>query len=347
MAASISLLLLAEFRKFISSSKNGKRTKYAGRRLARGTIEQYRCIEKLLQEFEAKYHTTLHITLLKKYSQSALKKEKKYWQSFFSNFVQFLYKEKGYFDNYASSVLKVIRTFFNYLREEKAYPVSEFYKRLKLSPQSFTPVVLEPCQLRFLICNTEFEYSLPSHLKRTKDIFVFGCTVALRYSDLMKLQKKHVIKTPSGNYLLIHTQKTGTEVRLPLPDYLTAILNKYTKGKYLLPKLSCINLNLQVKQLVEKAGWDYQLPKIRYKAGKPFEIKNKKHESLRFCDHITSHTMRRTAITTLLIMGVPEQIVRRISGHAPHSREFYRYVVIAGDYLNNHVRQAYDRLINE
>jgi len=43
--------------------------------------------------------------------------------------------------------------------------------------------------------------------------------------------------------------------------------------------------------------------------------------------------MRRTAITTLLIMGVPEAMVRKISGHAPGSKEFYKYVGIAQDYF--------------
>jgi len=53
---------------------------------------------------------------------------------------------------------------------------------------------------------------------------------------------------------------------------------------------------------------------------------------------------RRDTITTLLILGVPEQVVRRISGHAPNSKEFYRYVVIAQDYLDKHVSNAYQIL---
>ena len=57
--------------------------------------------------------------------------------------------------------------------------------------------------------------------------------------------------------------------------------------------------------------------------------------------------MRRTAITTLLIMGVPELIVRKISGHAPGSKEFYRYVAIAQEYLNHEVQSAYKKLISE
>jgi hypothetical protein len=36
--------------------------------------------------------------------------------------------------------------------------------------------------------------------------------------------------------------------------------------------------------------------------------------------------MRKTAITNMLVHQVDETIVRKISGHAPGSKEFYRYV---------------------
>ena len=111
-----------------------------------------------------------------------------------------------------------------------------------------------------------------------------------------------------------------------------------------MPQLSSTNLNIQVKALALKAGWNYSLPKIRFKQGKPIERKNDNETCLSFSDQITTHTMRRTVITTLLIRGVPEHIVRRISGHSTNSKEFYRYLVIAQDYLNNHVMDAYDKL---
>jgi intergrase/recombinase len=45
-------------------------------------------------------------------------------------------------------------------------------------------------------------------------------------------------------------------------------------------------------------------------------------KTYRFCDVASTHTMRRTAITTMLSLGMPEQIVRRISGHAPEVKNF-------------------------
>ncbi len=95
---------------------------------------------------------------------------------------------------------------------------------------------------------------------------------------------------------------------------------------------------------MEKAGWLYSVPKFRNRRGRPVEIKNKMGNSFRFCDHITAHTMRRTAITTLLILGVPEMVVRKISGHAAGSQELHRSVSIAQDYLEQEVKKAYSLL---
>jgi len=105
------------------------------------------------------------------------------------------------------------------------------------------------------------------------------------------------------------------------------------------------NINKQLKLLIEKAGWDYNLPKIRNRMGNPVEIKNKKGNTYRFCDHITAHTMRRTAITTLLLMGVEENIVRSISGHTAGSKEFYKYVAVVQNFVTSQVMNAFDKLM--
>jgi integrase len=203
--------------------------------------------------------------------------------------------------------------------------------------------------LNFLITNTAFENQLNPYLKRARDIFVFGCTVGLRVSDLMRLKKSNLVYTEKEVWLIINTQKTGTEVRIPLPDYALQIIKRYKRkaGKYILPRLASSNLNIQVKKLIEKAGWTHSLTKTINRQGKVKEIKNPNGTTWKFHQHITAHTMRRTAITTLLIMGVPELIVRKISGHAPGSKEFYKYVAISQQYLNQEVQNAYKKLVND
>ncbi len=334
---------------FIQASIRGRRLTASGKKISAGTINNYRHAFQLLQQFEKKKGIELRIQLLHRASLRTIQKEKNYWTRFFIQFSIFLYKEKGYYDNYAGNNFKVIKTFFNYLQTEKGYSIGNYHKSFKVPVQTTVPVVLYPEQLNFLITNKEFEDQLNPSLKRTRDIFIFGCTVALRVSDLMNLKKTNLAYTEKEVWLIINTQKTGTEVRIPLPDYALQIIDRYKRkaGKYILPRLSTPNLNIQVKKLIEKAGWKYTLTKTINRQGKVMEIKNANGTTWKFYQHITAHTMRRTAITTLLIMGVPELIVRKISGHAPGSKEFYKYVAISQQYLSNEVQNAYRKLVND
>ncbi len=329
------------------ASSTGRRLSASGKRLTTGTIDQYKCVYKLLEEYEGITTIPLRIKLIHRSSLRELQKEKLYWQRFFRNFTEYLYRKK-YYDHYVTLVYKTIKTFFNYLIIEKCLPVGLYHKQFRLPSEKLSPVVLEPEKLKYLILDRLFHDSLSKPLQRAKDIFVFGCTVGLRFGDLMALRKQDIQYTPSGNFITVSTQKTATDVKIPLPSYLQDVINKYkTKaGKYILPRLSNTNMNLAVKKLIEKAGWTYNLPKVRRRQGKAVELKNDKGDCFRFCDHMTTHTMRRTAITTLLMMGVPETMVRTISGHAAGSREFYKYVAVVQNYLDEKVSLAYEKLLN-
>jgi len=330
----------------MADSRSGRRKTAAGKRITKGTIEQYEMSFQLLQFFEACTNKPLRLTLLHRSSLKQIQQEKNYWEKFFLQFSDFVFTQTNCCDNYAANIFKVIKTFWNYLLVERSLPIGQFHRKFRVPQHIFNPVVLSPAQLSFLINDFDFNQSLAAKLIRTKDIFVVGCTLGLRYGDLMRLKKNNLQCTNEGNFIVLHTGKTATELRIPVPEYVTAILKKkqYKKGKFLLPQLSGTNVNLQIKELMEKAGWVYSLPRIRYRKGRPIEILKRQKQSYRFCDHITAHTMRRTAITTLLMLGVPENVVRRISGHSAGSKEFYRYVAIIQDYLNEKVNAAHEQL---
>lgn len=57
------------------------------------------------------------------------------------------------------------------------------------------------------------------------------------------------------------------------------------------------------------AGFTDSVEVSREKQGKTKKVNSKAKE--RFCDKMSSHMMRRTAITTLLILGMPEHLVRK------------------------------------
>jgi integrase len=341
------LLLTEHFQQFIKASVSGRRLTPSGKRITEGTIVNYKYALRLIEEFETKQETKIRIQLLHRASMRTLQREKNYWSRFFTQFSGFLYKEKGYYDNYVSNVFKILKTFFNYLQDKKGYITGNYHKSFKIPLQQSAPVVLLPEHLQFLILNEDFNKSLNRYQKRARDIFVFGCTVALRFSDLMNLRKTNLVEANNESYLVLFTQKTSSELRIPLPDYVLEIISRTKRktGKYLLPRLSSTNLNLQIKKLIKLAGWNHTLPKNISCRGRMMEIKSSSGNTWQFYQHITAHTMRRTAITTLLIMGVQENIVRKISGHAPGSKEFYKYVSIAQEYLNFEVKKAYKKLV--
>lgn len=340
------LEVLPLFERFIASSKSGKRRTASGRKISIGAIIQYQMAYDLLEKFQQLQKHPIRVLILNTSSNRVLQKESNYWKRFFRSFTDWLYQRK-YFDVYVGAIAKILRTFFNYLKKDKCLPVGLFHLKFLVPNSNTNPIVLDPEQLKYLITNSEFKAGLSNKLKRTNDLFVFGSTVGLRFADLMGLKRSNIQKTREQTYLILHTSKTGTPVKVPLPVYALDILDKYKSipGPYILPRISNTNFNLNIKELMEQAGWTYSLPKIRYRQGKPYHVKTAEGKEYRFCDHITAHTMRRTAITTLLMLGVNEQIVRTISGHSPNSKEFYKYVALVQNHMNKQVINAYEKLL--
>jgi len=183
-------------------------------------------------------------------------------------------------------------------------------------------------------------------LSKIKDIFVVGCTVALRYSDLINLERSNLVNENYQLYLKVQSKKTQTYTRIKLPEYVVQIFKKYKHKKKLLPYYNLVRLNLYLKQLAEKAGWIEEKIKTRQKRGIAMIVFKDKSKKIhyRFCDHMSSHTMRRTAITTMLRLQMPEHLVRKISGHAPGSKEFHKYVAISQNYLDIETDKVFEKL---
>lgn len=340
---------LQHFETFIHESSNGKRRTASGRRITAGTIEQYETVKNYLLQFNETQTIPLRIQLLYSNSRKLFLREKNYWKKRKLELEEFLRKTYNCYDVFIASVFKVLKTFFNYLKKEKGLPVGEFHTLFRLPNYSYQPVLVDTTQLQRLITDASFRDALPAHLKTSLDTFIFGSVAGLRYNDLMRVKKTQLYEIDGALFLHVSTQKTGTPVIIPLPGFAVTIVNRYKRkyGQYLFRKLSNTNFNLHIKTIMEKAGYTMPLPKFRYRKGVLTELKTKQGKSFRFCDHMSAHTMRRTAITSLLMLGVPEQVVRKISGHAAGSKEFFKYVSIAQDYTNKHLVKAYDKLLQK
>jgi integrase len=338
--------LLVLLNRFIRDMRKGRKLQRNGKRIRSGTFRNYYFLYKMLSDFSVLKGFPLRIVTNTRMTSNILKIEKKYWSEFYRKFTDYLYTDLDCYDNYVGQQIKLLRAFLKYLRDEKNLQSGAFYRMFYVPSEDIQIVVLSPERLNFLISDKMFEKSLPARLQRIKDTFVFGCAVALRFSDLMSLKPANLERTNERVYLKVLSIKTQTFTRIKLPVHTIAILNKYRKNrKYLLHRISCLNMNLYLKELMERAGWTETFVRTRMKRGIPVEIyRFKKKSSYRFCDMVTTHTMRRTAITSLLSVGMPENIVRTISGHAAGSKEFYRYVTYSQTHMDQETDLAFEKL---
>jgi integrase len=336
------------FRRFIRDSRRGIRLLPNGEKLAAGTVVNYEYTLKILIKFCVAKGFYLRIRSARNITGHEIIKERNYWKDFYKRFMDFMYNDLGYFDNYAGQTIKNIRAFYNYLNKELAMGVGDFYKLFYVRKEQIDVFALSPEQLNFLIYDKVFENSLSQRMKQVKDFFVFGCTVALRFSDLVSLRTNNLRLVNGQLYLAACSKKTKTDSLVKLPPYAIEVINRYTKfnKKKLLPTFNISNLNKFVKRLLEAAGYTQSITATRHRRGKAIELKNTKAGAKynRFCDVATTHTMRKTAITTMLCLGVPEQVVRKISGHAAGSKEFYRYVSFAQTYQDHETETMFQKL---
>lgn len=337
--------LVPLFKQMIRDSENGKRLKKNGERITKGSVDNYKYVLQNLIQFSTDTNFELRVCSINRLTKRELQSEKAYWKKFYKGFTDFMYK-KGCFDNYVGSNIKVIRTFFNFLKDEKDIYTGDFHKQFYVRKEEVDILVLSPEQLKFLIHDKEFERRLVSTQLKIKDIFVFGCTTGLRFSDIFLLTNKNFEKTNGEWYLKLKSKKTKTYSYIKLPSYAVDIYSKYKSVSDVKPVFGTKNLanfNRSLKRIGELAGFVDPVHVSREKQGKT-KILSAKSSDVFFYDKMSSHMMRRTAITTLLILGMPEHLVRKISGHSHASSSFNRYVHYAQAYIDKEIDKVHDKL---
>jgi integrase len=333
------------FQKFIKASETGKRVKKTGHKINANTIRNYYNTLRLLNEFVIKKGCDLILYEIKGNNKREFNYVKKYSATFYNKFCSYLFDNLSVLNNYAGQNIKIIRIFYNWVLFEKGINTGYFHKNFYVLHEEPPILTLSIEQLNFLIYDKSFNQKLKLHLNKAKDIFIVGCLTGLRISDLKRLKRQHLIHRDGNSYLNIATQKTGYDSIVKLPEFCVVILSKYKgRQKQLLPVPITCRFNKYLKQIGELAGWTWPIVKQRRSGNKIVELKTSQNKPFRFCDSISSHTMRRTCITNMLIAGMPEHIARKVSGHSSNSKSFYRYVSLAQKITDSEIEKVFCRL---
>lgn len=98
------MLFVPLFETFIKETVNGKRRKLNGERIKPQSYRTYYYVLKLLIEYEQFCGAPLRINTNIRNNMRLLLQERNYWKRFYRNFSDFLYTQKGYYDNFTGSV---------------------------------------------------------------------------------------------------------------------------------------------------------------------------------------------------------------------------------------------------
>jgi len=158
----------------------------------------------------------------------------------------------------------------------------------------------------------EFDLSKKPSLERVRDVFIFGCTTGMRYSDFSKITSENI----RNNHIYRNSQKQKNNLGIPLNKYSKSILEKYD---YSLPKISSQKFREYIKDACQLAGFNKDTIKTTYRGSERIE------EKLPMYKRISTHTARRTFITVSLDKGMRPEIVMSITGHKSYS-SFKKYV---------------------
>ena len=276
-----------------------------------GSLQVFRSLRKHLRDYQK--HTRQKVTF------------EKINYSFFQSFQSFLITATGTTTNRkgetvqripisnhtATKQLSTLKTFLNYAKKN-GVQVNDKYKDFTIKRETLEVIALT---------NEEFEslYYLDlsgnKKLSQVRDVFCFGCTTGLRYSDLSQLRREHI----KEDEIKLTVTKTKKPLTIPLTPYSRAILAKYEDQLKPLPVISNQKTNDYVKQLCKMAGIAEPIEIVRFQGKKRIVNVYPKYEL------IGSHTGRKTFATLSLEKGMSAEQVMAVGGWKDYT-SFKRYV---------------------
>ena len=135
-----------------------------------------------------------------------------------------------------------------WLNQEKFIQTGNYYKNFHVYAEEIPITTLSEQRFQFLLFSAQFDELLTDTQKLTRDIFIFGCSVALRFSDIMLLKIANIERRNDHFYLKTKSKKTGIPVFVKLPEYALTILNRYNGRTKLFPNISLVHFNKSLKK---------------------------------------------------------------------------------------------------
>jgi integrase len=292
----IKVTLTSFIKDFIEQSKNNKQA---------GTISVYNTTLSHLNAYAEKKRKKIDFDSIT--------------MDFYIDFKEFLLK-KGFTNNTIGKYIKTLKAFLREAEERGISVPKDFKsKRFKVDKEDGDHIYLNEDELKKLyLLELEQEY-----LSRTRDLFLIGCYTGLRFSDFSQLTNEHISTDSSGKSMIkIRTQKTGTQVSIPMHPIVKTIMTKY--GDTLPRVITNQKMNEYLKIIGKEAEITDPVLKTISKGNHKEKVSFEKWRL------ISTHTARRSFATNAYRRGVPTIGIMKITGHSTE-KSFMKYIKFSQD----------------
>ncbi len=258
------------------------------------------------------------------------------WE-FKNGFENWLYSSpRNHSINYASKLFQVIKQFL-FEAKRRGYNTSNIFeqKGWSIGKVKIKKIALTFDELKKL---SDLDLDNNKRLDKVRDLFLIGAYSGLRFSDFTRIKPEHIVKEEGIEMIELFTQKTDTEVAIPLMPVLKQILEKYG---YESPKaISSQKMNDYLKELCQLAGINDKLIQKYSASGR---VKEKEVEKWQL---ITTHTARRSFATNFYELGIPASQLMMITGHSTE-KQFMAYINIGKRRNAKNIAKQFALLMNQ
>lgn len=289
---------------YISLCKDGTILNGKGVQLVPGTIRNYISTQSVIKKYCANRKMKLRMDDVD--------------IDFYNDFIKYLndatHARGRYKPNVIGKFIKNIKVMLRYAYEN-GYTSNEDFKRkeFKAYKENVETIYLNEEEL-----NRLYQLELPDNQAQVRDSFLLSCYTGLRYSDISRLEKKHI--NFQDGMISIVTQKTNALVIIPMHPRVEEIFEKYGNQP---PTVQCNqSTNRLLKKLCRMAEITEPISIIETAGGQRKEVTYDK------CDLVTSHTGRRSFATNAHKAGIDSLSIMQITSHTSES-SFLRYIRVS------------------
>ena len=307
---------LTDFQEFIYDREHKKEVEP-------DTIKTYKTTLNKLTEFKKKKNYFLHYDTIN--------------EDFYFDFVNYLRYDEQLLDNSLDKHIKNVKLFMNYSFVKKKHN-NQYYRTFKRTKNKTQFVALNRDELIKLAYKYKPE---PGSLKdRVRDTFIFGCSTGLRFSDLTELKRSNfvigrdnmtgkILDNATSTYITLMINKTQDYLKLPVSNFIFDLIKKYEIENKEITFLKHNNqiFNRTIKEICKEAGITETMTITKRKGKDNIDYDEQKYK------FISSHTMRRTFITTMS-GAVSITNVQAVSGH--------KDIKVLADYIRKNDTQLND-----